>query len=240
MDSIKVNSLMNSTASEANPKHLSSSKTESTKDSGAKSKAVRPDSDKHEDSAVRESSANSKTNSNKDKDDYLSDLIKKSDDGDTLQISPKGNQDLSDGFVVRIKITKDKSNENEDLSESDDDFNALETFETTLTSYKGISDEKLTQMYLKGIISQYDYQKEMDYRNEHGKQMRESSAATSRTFTALVSNSSDIAETAGMIKSAYGGDAKDSKVSTEFIKAMDSLGKEKSTDDGSLLNLDIS
>ena len=237
MDNLQVNNLINTAASDAVANHISSTGTHNTDKTSSADKSdasKKTDNNKvKDDSSVK--TVGKKHKKDDDRYDYLSD---KSDDGDTLQISPRGHEELTDGFVVKVKITKPA--EKDSSAEDDSAPSALESYESSLTSYNGISDAKLRQMYLKGIISQYTYQKEMDNRAAKAEKIQNESVSTTRTITAVVSNSSDIAETAEVIKSAYSGDAKDAEISTEFIKAMDTVKNNSPDDPNSNFNLSIS
>ena len=229
MDSVQISKLTNTAASEAiSPKvsslihsDYSSSKTSDKVDDDAKS-----------------GKSSVKTKDDKKNDERYDYLVDKSEDGDTLQISPKGNEDLNDGFVIKVKITQNTDSEPEN-TDNIDRSSALTNYEKSLTNYNGISDAQLKQMYLKGIISQDDYQKEMNFRKARIEAERAASVSTSKEIKTIVANSADINETANAIKNAYGGSAKDAEISTQFIEAMDSVGENAAANPQSNINISI-
>ncbi|XME03495.1 hypothetical protein QYZ88_004745 [Lachnospiraceae bacterium C1.1] len=242
MDNIQINSVTNTTDSATFPAYSPVEKISSSNDSSS-SKITEAITNKENNISKTETTVSDiiaeKIEENKDnKDDKLSNLSDRSEDGDTLEISPEGSSDLNDGYVVRIKISSESS-DNSETQASEETTSALDSFESRLTSFKGISNQELRRMYLNGIISPYDYNEEMDARGERAAAIRDNSVKTSHTITAVVSSSNEISETANQIKSAYGGEAKNSEISTEFIKAMDSVGKTHQNDMESQLNIDI-
>ncbi len=117
--------------------------------------------------------------------DNLENVVSVSDDGDTVQVSDEGAQELTEstsGAVVSQRQTEAEAlRDEEDIEiepieapeiepveapELTPIAEETETAKREITSFAGYSDKQIEQMYLKGEISQNDYNMELARREE--------------------------------------------------------------------------
>ncbi|MCR5304036.1 MAG: hypothetical protein K6E33_05675, partial [Lachnospiraceae bacterium] len=148
------------------------------------------------------------------------DLVYMSDDGDTVRVSAESNSDLEDGIIIktekpeedrvvielqekaeearekRLEAVKEEMKEQEEKAEE----NAKSA---NVTSFAGLSDSKLEQMYLQGIISRKDYESEIEARKNDKEQFEEDSERISVDITNAVSEEEDGKNTESAIENAF-------------------------------------
>ncbi|MCR5098088.1 MAG: hypothetical protein K6B14_03980 [Lachnospiraceae bacterium] len=119
------------------------------------------------------------------REDALENVVSVSDDGDTVQVSDEGAQELSES--TSGAVISQRQSEAEALRDEEDieiepveapEIEPIEAPEITpvttdtddekreITSFVGYTDQQVEQMYLKGEISQNDYNNEIARREE--------------------------------------------------------------------------
>ena len=157
-------------------------------------------------------------------------VVSVSDDGDTLRVKNEQNQE---GIHDILQEEIAELEEREKFEMPDFDVHRVEprVTETTsddeipedITSYVGYSDSELKQLYLKGDISQIDYNQEMEAREAR----REAEATESSDFANSVSDSisklSSIDRDANTVNTIENGDTSNTIPDSVRIQALQSL-----------------
>ncbi len=133
----------------------------------------------------------------KDKDDSDTkeeDVLVETDFGDTLMISGKGKE------VLKTKVESLDEDVQEDKDDEDQEAQAP-------TSFAGISDSQMKEMYLKGEISRYQYETEIEQRKELREQDEARKDENNRSVNAFLRKEDEIAQTADAVKNAYKTDS---------------------------------
>ena len=132
------------------------------------------------------------------RDDALENVVSVSDDGDTVQVSDEGAEELlestSGAVVSQGETIAEAAREEEDIEIEPIEAPEIEPIEAPeitpvdtetatqkqdITSFAGYTDQQVEQMYLEGEISQSDYNNEIARREE----MRASDAADREEFS---------------------------------------------------------
>ncbi|MBE5923794.1 MAG: hypothetical protein E7271_04900 [Lachnospiraceae bacterium] len=190
------------------------------------------------------------------KEDYLEDVVAVSEDGDTLQVREEDtakasydlfeDEDLSsiDNDAVKLdrkvvaeepKPIDDEKKEVELLPMFRDDDNEpvvevskpkVDTTTSNITSYAGYTDTQLKQMYLDGEISKYNYDKEMEARDEEKQNITSSNKDFSKEVMNTVSGMEKVSEDAEQIQIAFGNNSNqtpDPSTRVEIMSALQSV-----------------
>ena len=81
-----------------------------------------------------------------------------------------------------------------------------ENFEAESTNYAGYTDQQLEQMYMKGEISQSDYQREIDSREERVEAMQQQNSENSEELTSAISEGERASRITGAVEGALASD----------------------------------
>lgn len=186
------------------------------------------------------------------KEDYLEDVVAVSEDGDTLQVREEDtakasydlfeDEDLSlvDNDTVKLekKETKPIDDEKKEVElppmfRDDDNEPVVEvskpeinTTTSNITSYAGYTDTQLKQMYLDGEISKYNYDKEMESRDEEKQNIASSNKDFSKEVMNTVSGMDKVSEDAEQIQIAFGNNSSqtpDPSTRVEIMSALQSV-----------------
>lgn len=186
------------------------------------------------------------------KEDYLEDVVAVSEDGDTLQVreedTAKASYDLfededlssidNDAVKLEKKETKPIDDEKKEVDLPpmfrDDDNEPVEevskpeikTTTSNITSYAGYTDTQLKQMYLDGEISKYNYDKEMESRDEEKQNIASSNKDFSKEVMNTVSGMEKVSEDAEQIQIAFGNNSNqtpDPSTRVEIMSALQSV-----------------
>jgi len=97
-----------------------------------------------------------------------SEIVSKSEDGDTVAVSEEGAEDLQDRRAGSVTEESEES-----------------TAEAEITSFAGISNNQMEVFYLEGRISRADYEQEMESREERIQALESQGAQFSTVTTGL-------------------------------------------------------
>ncbi len=100
----------------------------------------------------------------------LTNVVSVSKDGDTVQVSPEGNETFADEnsmsvtprMVDTTPVVMEEETVNFEVEAPAEEDAPTPNIE--ITSYAGITNQQLEQLYLDGIISRYDYETELSDR----------------------------------------------------------------------------
>ena len=158
-------------------------------------------------------------------------VVSVSDDGDTLRVKNEQNQE---GIHDILQEEIAELEEMESFEMPDFDVHRVESKATEastiedeisedITSYVGYSDSELKRLYLKGDISQIDYNQEMEAREAR----REAEASESADFANSVSDSisrlASIDRDANTVNTIANGDTSNTIPDNVRIQALQSL-----------------
>ncbi|WP_176762424.1 hypothetical protein [Eubacterium oxidoreducens] len=135
----------------------------------------------------------------KEKEVELENVVSVSEDGDTVQVSPEGNEKLD----VKV-IHSETEIEDEPVQKTD---TSVEDFQ--VTSYAGMSNQQLEQLYLQGKISRADYESEIEAREERIESLQNTNSQAIEKMTGYQAVSEEATRVGDAIKEAYEDTASD-------------------------------
>lgn len=161
---------------------------------------------------------------NKLREELLENVVSVSEDGDTVQVSDEGSDKLNTkafeeeefvnasydpaklAFPERQEFIISPYNDNEsDISISD---NTNEnTYSPSITSFTGYTDAQLEQLYLKGDISRFDYDQEIEAREAQREEAEDSNRNMNEQVMGAVNGMERASQDAEQIKTAFGSES---------------------------------
>ena len=183
------------------------------------------------------------------------DVVAVSDFGDTVQFSDEGKDQYGQDQDGSVKVNGQKrerlenfsifpqaKEDEKEVSDSqfagktkekdkaeDEDKSKTEDFSVTTNSYAGYTDARLEQMYLQGEISRYDYEAEIEKR-EQEEQETEKQQETNAKISGKADSEIKSAERAkSAIEAAFSEKASktiDPKMRLDIMQKLEQLGKE--------------
>ena len=157
------------------------------------------------------------------REELLENVISVSEDGDTVQVSDDSSDKLSntqnnifgndifeeeepvntfapDSYSVDI-TSKVPLDIDIDLSDKNTDKASDQT--SKITSFKGYTDTQLEQMYLKGEISKYNYDQEIDARKAQREELQNDNADTSKEMMSTVTGMERVTQDSEQLQKAF-------------------------------------
>ncbi|MCR5665828.1 MAG: hypothetical protein K6G01_03260 [Eubacterium sp.] len=135
----------------------------------------------------------------KKREDELENVVSVSEDGDTVQVSPEGNEKL-DVKVVRAETETDDEPVNNEES-------GVQDFH--IVSYAGMSNQQLEQLYQQGKISRHDYETQMEVREERVESQQSENSQETEEMAGYSALSEEADRMGEAIKEAYEETAND-------------------------------
>ncbi|MBR1599094.1 MAG: hypothetical protein IJ661_09315 [Lachnospiraceae bacterium] len=120
-------------------------------------------------------------------------------------------------------------NEKNIIVEDSDDVNStLNTVDsddkvTNITSFNGYTDTQLEQMYLKGEISKYNYDQEMNARETEREELQDNNENASKQVMATVNGMERVSQDAAQIKQAFAEDSVTAPDAAQRVEIMSTL-----------------
>lgn len=178
------------------------------------------------------------------REELLENVISVSEDGDTVQVSDDGTDKLNntvnqaDIYEEEIPVNDTKTDsyyvevsrlDNNDKDDSDNiniNNNSDNTSSSTLsniTSFKGYTDKQLEQMYLKGEISKYNYDQEMNARKAQREEMLDNNEDASKEVMATVNGMERVSQDAAQLQQAFAEGTASTPDAAQRVEIMSTL-----------------
>ena len=189
--------------------------------------------------------------------EQLENIVSVSEDGDTVQVSEKGQAELEDKEHVRVVADSETRQENyavkqenfdvsadvkkaaaDDKDEEakkagivqEDDDEDKPAASKKIMSFSGYTDAQVEQLYRKGEISRYDYEKEMTKREEQLEKKLETGHAFSEEMSENIQTQETAERRSNAVEMAYAADASDTlspQTRVDAVLQMEELGQEQ-------------
>ena len=160
----------------------------------------------------------------KDSSKDLDDVVAVSEYGDTVQVTKKGQERLEEQEELRKKEIQERSDRKERLAELEEDAQTSSEEDTQkVTSLAGYTSSQLKQLYLKGAISQYAYETQMEKKEEQLESDRQTGEKSSVDNAKSIRNSDVLSRKNTAIESAYSSDSSEVLSSETRVDILDKL-----------------
>lgn len=177
------------------------------------------------------------------REELLENVISVSEDGDTVQVSDDGSDKLSntqnnifdnDIFEeeepVRISAPDSYSVDvtskvplDTDIDLSDENTDKASDQTSKITSFKGYTDTQLEQMYLKGEISKYNYDQEIDARKAQREELQNDNNDTSKEMMSTVTGMERVSQDSKQLQEAFSDDSAATPDAAKRVEIMSAL-----------------
>lgn len=137
---------------------------------------------------------------------------------------------IEDDRITEVFNNQDPNLESAQIDDSNDielnptlNSDDTDNTKTNITSYNGYTDTQLEQMYLKGEISKYDYDQEMDAREAEREDQQDNNEDASKQVMATVNGMERVSQDASQIKQAFAEDTVTTPDAAQRVEILSTL-----------------
>ena len=155
--------------------------------------------------------------------EQLENVVSKSKDGDTVQVSDKSSEKLEEDAFGRVDILKKEDEAKK--AEEEKEKEAEEKEQQRITSFAGLTEDQLEMMYRKGEISKQEYDKQIELKESLKETEEKVEGDTEKMVKGVLASENKMNRDSEEMKAAFSDDSSDTTKAAERINLMDTIEK---------------